>query len=165
MMANAWMDRVDQYLNLLQQCVEDLNEALDNTRMGTTSLESHQIGTGTDELSSCLKQLELLIADRKRLLDADDAPLRGVSLRDVLNRSHDQGAAALAERCHQLSRSVDLSRERAVSLFVCQFHLGDLSQHLLAILRSGADHCETYENGKSEVKRNDSGGSVFNKAA
>ncbi len=164
-MTKPWITRVDEYLNSLEQCVEELNDALDNTRMGTTQVEPQQIGGGTEQLTQCLEHLESLIAERKQLLDADDAPLRGVTLRDVLNRSIETGAAALADRCHQLSRSVELSRERAVSLFVCQFHLGDLSQHLLAILRSGADLGETYQQGKSEVKRNETGGSVFNKAA
>jgi len=164
-MANSWLERVDEYLEVLQHCVENLDNALDNTRLGTTTLNTAQVHAGTEHLSECLKELEALIAERRILLDADDAPLRGVSLRDVLNRCSDPGAEKLAARCQQLSRSVDLSRERAVSLFVCQFHLGDLSSHLLALLRSGADHGSTYQRGIAEIKRNDGGGSVFNKAA
>ena len=165
MMNHSWLDRVGEYLDTLSRCNENLNEALDNTRMGTTALDAPAVGTGTAQLSAGLKELEALIADRQRLLDAEDAPLRGVSLRDVLNRSSDPAARAVAERCHQLSRQVDLTRERAVALFVCQFQLGDLSAHLLAILRSGADHGVTYEQGRSDVKRTEIGGSVFNRAA
>lgn len=165
MMMNSWVDRVSEYLDALEQCNEKLNETLDNTRMGATSLDMNSVNAGTDQLTICLKELELLIASRQRLLDADDAPLRGVSLRDVLNRSSHPESKALADRCHKLSRSVDLTRERTVSLFVCQFQLGDLSSHLLAILRSGADHGVTYEQGKSDVKRAEMSGSVFNKAA
>jgi hypothetical protein len=165
MMSNAWIKRVDEYLDSLQNCVEQLNEALDETRVGTTTLDTPKIGGGTDQLSACLKDLERLIAERQQLIDADNAPLRGISLRDILNRCSLPGAATVADRCHQLSRDVDMSRERAVALFVCQFHLGDLSTHLLALLRSGADHGATYQQGKSDVKRNQSGGSVFNKAA
>jgi len=164
-MFNSWMERVGEYLEILQQCIENLDEALDNTRIGTTTLNAPQVGEGTQHLSKCLEELESLIAERKVLLDADDAPLRGVSLRDVLNRCMDPDAERLAARCQQLSKSVDQSRERAVSLFVCQFHLGELSSHLLALLRSGADHGSTYQRGIAEIKRNDGGGSVFNKAA
>ena len=164
-MHNSWLERVDEYLDVLQNCVENLDDALDNTRLGTSTLNTTQVGEGTAHLSECLKELEALIAERKVLLDADDAPLRGVSLRDVLKRCIDPGAEKLAQRCQQLSNSVDLSRERAVSLFVCQFHLGDLSSHLLALLRSGADHGATYQRGIAEIRRNDGGGSVFNKAA
>lgn len=164
-MMNSWMDRVSEYLNALEQCNERLNDALDNTRMGATSLDTPLVSESTGRLTDCLKELESLIADRQHLLDADDAPLRGVSLRDVLNRSSDSQAPMLAQRCHQLSQAVDLTRERTVSLFVCQFQLGDLSAHLLAILRSGTDHGVTYEQGKSDVKRTEMSGSVFNKAA
>ena len=164
-MSSTWVERVDEYLHALQQCVEKLDESLDNTRMGTTTLNAPQVSDGTHHLSECLKELESLIADRKVLLDADDAPHRGVSLRDVLNRCSDPGAYRLAGRCEKLSRSVDLSRERAVSLFVCQFHLSDLSAHLLALLRSGTDHGSTYQRGTSDVNRNGVSGSVFNKAA
>jgi hypothetical protein len=164
-MPASWIDRVDDYLESLQQCVEDLDEALDNTRLGTSTLNTPQVGEGTQHLSRSLEELEALIAERRVLLDADDAPLRGVSLRDVLNRCNVPGANHLASRCQRLSKSVDMSRERAVSLFVCQFHLGDLSSHLLSLLRSGTDHGSTYQRGMSDVKRNDAGGSVFNKAA
>jgi hypothetical protein len=164
-MQSSWMDRVSQYLDSLQTCVENLNDALDETRVGTTSLNSKQVGQGTDELSACLQDLERLIAERTQLLSADDVPFAGVSLRDILNRCPDPSAAPLADRCAKLSRDVDLSRERAVALFVCQFHLSDLSSHLLALLRSGADHGSTYERGKSDVKRPGIAGSVFNKAA
>jgi hypothetical protein len=165
MMSQSWLERVNSYLDSLAQCVEDLNEALDETRVGTTTLDTPKIGNGTEQLSACLKDLERLIADRQQLIDADDAPLRGVSLRDILNRCVLTDAPSVAARCKQLSRDVDLSRERAVALFVCQFHLGDLSTHLLALLRSGADHGATYQRGKTDLKRNEGGGSVFNKAA
>ncbi|MGV3486057.1 MAG: hypothetical protein ACO1RT_16695 [Planctomycetaceae bacterium] len=164
-MTTSWLDRVRAYMDALERCNESLNEALDNTRLGTTSLDTPGMSEATAQLSAGLKELEALIADRKLLLDADDAPLRGVSLRDVLNRCIEPDARALADRCHRLSRAVDLTRERAVALFVCQFQLGDLSSHLLAILRSGADHGVTYEQGKSDVKRTQLSGSVFNRAA
>lgn len=164
-MNHPWMERVTQYLDSLQLCVENLNEALDETRVGTTTLNTKQVGQGTHELTACLQDLERLIAERTQLLSADDVPFAGVSLRDILNRSTDAAAPELAERCARLSRDVDMSRERAVALFVCQFHLGDLSSHLLALLRSGSDQGTTYERGKSEVKRPGIAGSVFNKAA
>jgi len=165
MMNEPWIRRVEEYLDSLQSCVEGLNEALDETRVGSTTLDTPRVGSGTNMLSDSLAKLESLIAQRQMLLDAEDAPLRGVSLRDVLNRCTIAGAAAIAERCHQISRDVELSRERSIALFVCQFHLGDLSTHLLALLRSGADNGSTYQNGKTDVKRDESGGSVFNKAA
>ena len=165
MMNRPWLERVNSYLDSLEECVENLNEALDETRVGTTTLDTPKVGSGTEHLAACLKELERLIADRQQLIDAEDAPLRGVSLRDILNRCVLPDAPSVANRCQQLSRDVDVSRERAVALFVCQFHLGDLSTHLLALLRSGADNGSTYQNGKTDVKRDESGGSVFNKAA
>jgi hypothetical protein len=165
MMVDPWLVRVEDYLKSLAQCVENLDDALDNMRMGTVSLDALRVGSGTDQLSQCLRELETLIAERTNLLEAEDVPLRGVSLRDVLNRCIESEAKSLADECQRLSQAVDLSRERAVALFVCQFHLNEFSAHMLAILRTGADHGTTYEQGKSEVKRVGTGGSVFNKAA
>lgn len=165
MMKSSWIERVGEYLDSLEVCVERLNESLDETRVGTTTLDTTRVGGGTDRLSACLKELERLIAERQQLLEAEDSPMRGVSLRDVLNRCSLDGAATMADRCHRISQDVEMSRERAVALFVCQFHLGDMSTHLLALLRSGADHGSTYERGKTEVKRSEVGGSVFNRAA
>jgi hypothetical protein len=165
MMNQSWMERVSHYLDSLEACVEALNDTLDETRVGTTSLDGEQVGEGTRRLTLCLQDLERLIGERKELLDAEDVPFAGVSLRDILNRSSDPSASELAKRCGKLSHEVDMSRERAVALFVCQFHLGDLSNHLLAILRSGTDHGSTYERGKLETKRAGVAGSIFNKAA
>ncbi len=164
-MMAPWIERVRIYLDLLEQSLVALNDTLDNTRVGTTTLNSIAVEESTAVLTSCLQELEKAIAQRQELLDAEDVPVRGVSLRDVLQRCHESGADELTERCHRLSHDVDASRERAVSLFVCQFHLSDLSSHLLAIMRSGEDHGVTYQRGKTEVKRSGPSSSVFDKAA
>ncbi len=164
-MTHPWLDRVAQYLDLLQQCIEKLNETMDETRLGTTQLNAPSVESSTVVLTRCLEELERLIADRQLLLHDPEAPLSGVSLRDVLNRCGLAGSDGLAVRCQKLSNDVDLSRERAVALFVCQFHLGEMASHLLGILRNGGDFGATYERGKSEIKRSGSGSSIFNKAA
>jgi len=112
MMQNDWMRRVSEYLDSLQSCVETLNEALDETRVGTMTMEALRVSDGSGQLASGLVTLEERIAARQLLLDADDAPIRGVSLRDVLNRCQLSAAPLLADRCHALSREMELCRER-----------------------------------------------------
>ncbi len=166
MMADkSWLTRVNEYLDELEVCVEAMNDALDNTRMGTMNVHMPTVGDGTAHLTECLAALERLIAQRQQLLEAPDVPVTGLTLRDVLNRCILENANVVADRCHQISRSVELTRERAVSLFVCQFHLNELSTHLLALLRTGADHGATYQSGQMDANRTAPTTSVFNRAA
>ncbi len=162
---NDWAARVSDYLDQLQSCVERLDDALDEMRMGTKRLEISQVDQSHQDLAAALKNLELLIADREDLIHADDAPAQGITIREILGKQDDDFSQSLSQRCMRISKDVDASRERAVTLFVCQFHLADLSQSLLALLRGTPSRQATYDNASDVRRPTDMGGSILNKSA
>ncbi len=162
---NGWTERVSDYLDQLQGCVERLDDALDEMRMGTSRLEMIQVDQSQQHLAAALRDLELLIAAREDLIRASDAPALGMTIREILSKQEDAISRSLSKRCLVVSKNIDASRERAVALFVCQFHLADLSQSLLSLFRGTTGIQTTYEN-MSDVRRpTDMGGSILNKSA
>lgn len=162
---NGWTTRVSDYLDQLEDCVERLNDSLDEMRTGTKQLEIGQVDQSRHRLAAALKDLELLIATREDLIRAADAPTQGMTIREILGKQGDDFSQSLAQRCKQISKDVDASRERAVALFVCQFHLADLSQSLLALLRGTPSRQSTYDNASDVRRPADMGGSILNKSA
>jgi len=163
--SHPWIDRVADYLDQLEFCVTRLNSALDEMRLGTKQLKLPQLESAHSSLSNALRDLESLIAAREGLIHADDVPYTGASIREILGHSTDILSRELNRRCIRLSKDVDLSRERAVSLFVCQFHLADLSENLLALLRGAPGPRATYSNGQDVRRPATMGGSILNKSA
>jgi len=164
-LAPPWIDRVADYLDQLEFCVERLNTALDEMRLGTKQLQLPQLESAHTQLSDALRDLESLIAAREGLIHADDVPNPGLSIREILGVATDLLSRELSRRCIRLAKDVDLSRERAVSLFVCQFHLADLSENLLALLRGTPGPRSTYSNGQDVRRPATMGGSILNKSA
>ncbi|HBJ35122.1 MAG TPA: hypothetical protein DDZ51_10285 [Planctomycetaceae bacterium] len=162
---DLWTTRVSDYLDQLQSCVERLDESLDEMRMGTKRLEISQVDQSHQELAAALEDLESLIAAREELIRADDAPGPGMTIRDILATQDDEFSQSLVQRCSRISKDVDASRERAVALFVCQFHLADLSQSLLSIMRGTPGRQTTYNNASDVRRPTDVGGSILNKSA
>lgn len=163
-MPNGWTERVSDYLDQLQNCVERLDDALDEMRVGTRRLEMNQVNQSHVHLAAALEDLESLIAEREDLIRATDAPASGITIREILAKQDDLFSKTLSQRCQRVSKDIDASRERAVALFVCQFHLADLSQSLLSLLR-GTPGRATYDNASDVRKPTDVGGSILNKSA
>ena len=161
----SWASRVSEYLDKLQNCVERLDDALDEMRMGTKRLAMSQVDQSHVNLAAALEELELLIAAREDLIRAEDTPGLGMTIRDILANQNDNFSQSLSQRCQKLSQDIDTSRERAVALFVCQFHLADLSESLLTLLRGAPGHRATYGNASDTRRPADIGGSLLNKSA
>ncbi len=161
----AWHQRVATYLDQLQSCIEQLNDSLYEMRAATTSMALPQLETSQHQLVKTLADLESLIAVRQELISAVDAPGPGLSLRDILNGASGSSSDALAARCKTLAEEVELSRERAIAVFVCQFHLSDLSEHLITLLRGVPRPNATYENGGHARRPPASSGSLLNQSA
>lgn len=162
---SGWALRVSDYLDKLQDCVEKLDEALDDMRMGTKRLAITEVDQSQLRLAAALEELEQLIAAREVLIRAEDAPSMGITIRDILAKQTDAYSKALLQRCQKTSKEIDNSRERAVALFVCQFHLADLSESLLTLLRGAPGPRATYGNASDTRRPADMGGSILNRSA
>lgn len=163
--SSDWTDRVSDYLDQLEGCAVRLDDALDEMRLGSRRIEMDQLDQAHQSLANALGELESLIAAREELIHADDAPGPGNSIRDILKNQRDDVSKAIAERCHRVSRGLETSRERAIALFVCQFHLAELSQSLLSLFRGDTGHLLTYCNGAEARRPTASGGNLLNKSA
>ena len=111
-----------------------------------------------------------MVAQRESLLCDDDAPQRGASLAEKLRASVDFESHELASRCDLITRSLADSHHRAVSLFVCQFHLAELSNEIVGIL-SGTLASATYgpqgttsQEPGTHARSAGGGGGLFNEA-
>ena len=94
------------------------------------------------QVSEHLAVLEDLVARREELLKSCDAPQRGHSLTEKL-QSMEEDHGPLLERFDQVSRLVAEVNHRAVSLFVCQFHLAEFGNQLIRIV-AGEEAIGTY---------------------
>lgn len=164
-LAASWHQRVAVYLDDLQLCLNRLNESLYAMRAATSAMALPPLETSQRQVAKALADLEGLIATRQNLISASDAPGPGISLHDILSNAGDTVSDELAARCGRIATEVELSRERAVAIFVCQFHLSDLTGHLLMLLRGGSSPSATYDNAGSTRRPGTSSGSLLNQSA
>lgn len=163
----AWSQRVAHYVEELAGTAVAINEILDETRVGTTSMKTEEVNRSTAELAAAIDTLEELISQREKLLRDEDAPERGFSLSEKLLHSRRIEDARLAKRCGEVAQAIQDAHHRAVALFVCQHHLAQLQPELLQ--RLGAlDFTTTYQppgEANRRPPRRDEGGRLFNEAA
>lgn len=161
----AWRERVGGYLTRLSEVNETIDLILDETRVGTVNVDSDEVERSRAELTEAIGRLEEMLTRREELLTDPAAPKKGITLRDKLRSTRHIDDARLLNRCDQISAAIELTRERSLALFVCQFHLASLGEDLINLL-SGASGPATYQAGGSIAKRDQSsGGGLFNEAA
>ncbi len=155
-----WEQRVTSYFGLLEESVSKLNDVLEKTKVDTQAGDAGGVDEANVELALAIDQLQLRIAEREDLLTAEDAPQVGATLVEKL-RSDAQ--FELADRGEAIGHAVDMANHRAVSLFVCQYHLADLTGEILRLM-SGATAPPTYDSsGNQQASGGD--GMLFNEAA
>lgn len=160
-----WVGRVEHYVETLDQLSERIDLILDDTRMGTLGAKEQQINESTQQLQIALAQLEEMVAKRDELLRADDAPKGGATLTEKLKSTFHIDDARLARRCEEVSGKVKLTHERATALFVCQFHLADLTSDILKTI-SGSQTPDTYKKDSAGSQHRPTGqGGLFDEAA
>ncbi|KAA1259522.1 hypothetical protein LF1_20560 [Rubripirellula obstinata] len=160
-----WISRVEHYVETLDQLSEKIDLILDETRMGTLGAKSQEINESTAQLEVALVELEAMVAKRDDLLRATDAPENGTTLTEKLKSTFHIDDARLARRCEEVSEKVKLTHERATALFVCQFHLADLTSDLLKTI-SGSQTPETYKKDSAGSQHRPTGqGGLFDEAA
>lgn len=161
----TWLNRVEHYVETLDQLSERIDLILDETRVGTLGVKDQQISESTVQLQVALAELEEMVAKRDDLLRRADAPVDGTTLTEKLKSTFHIDDARLAKRCEQVSEKVKLTHERAMALFVCQFHLADLTSDILKTI-SGSQTPDTYQKDSSGSKHRPTGqGGLFDEAA
>jgi hypothetical protein len=161
-MDQSWFDRVAEYLDGLQSCAQSIDLILDQTRVHTVGLDPAEVQRSTDDLAHAIKDLEGKTAQRDELLRAPDAPPTGSTLTEKLRGSNRVDHEKLATRCDQIAGTIEMANLRAVSLFVCQYNLLDVSKQIIRLL-SGVSTPPTY--GEETDRDAASGGTLFNEAA
>ena len=172
----SWTNRVEVYVERLTELTTALDERLDEVRMLPLASRRLAVADGSEaapipidpeqspevaEVAELVKRLEGFVAQREELLCAEDAPEVGLTLSEKLLGTHRIEDARLAMRCREASEQIQTTHHRAVSLFVCQFHLANFGSELLQIL-SGGPEGSTYGPGKPSRGH---GGGLFNDAA
>ena len=144
----AWIARIGDYLDQLEQTVGAIDEFLQKTDVDTSAGNPDELEQSTARLTSMLAELESKIGERSELLRADDAPPEGNTLAQKLRQCPDTLAAALAERCDLLGRRISLVHQRSISTFVCQYHLAEFSGELVRLI-AGEEPQATYDTSDS----------------
>ena len=160
-----WTSQVENYVETLDQLAERIDLILDDTRVGTLAIKSKQIDESTVQLQVALAELEGMVAKRDDLLRLPEAPQDGTTLTAKLKSTFHIDDARLAKRCEEVSQRIKLTHERAVALFVCQFHLSDLTSDILKTI-SGSQTPDTYKKDSLGSQHRQTGqGGLFDEAA
>lgn len=160
-MADNWSERVSDFVDRLEALTDQVGALLEQTGIDTAAVNASEVERSMGPLRSALAGLQELVAERQQLLAAADAPQPGLSLMEKLRSTGRLDDASLARRCQRLAGRITDVHQRAMSIFVCQFHLAELSEDLVRLI-SGAGLPRTY--GPSSQPGPAAGG-LFNKSA
>jgi hypothetical protein len=154
--SHTWIREVQGYVEKLGSSADQLDRLLKQCRVDTENVETTKLQVVVQQVSEHLAVLEDLVARREELLELSDAPQRGHTLTEKLE-SMEEDHGPLLERCNQVSRLVADVNHRAVSLFVCQFHLAEFGNQLIRIV-AGEEATGTYSVDGSEPDPGPGGG-------
>jgi hypothetical protein len=161
-MSETWHTRVRVYVDQLEQISKAIESILEQTKVETTEVDTDQVEQSTVRLEHALAELEERIAQRESLLKARDAPVAGLTLTEKLKSTLHIDDAHLARRCEDVAAMIASTNQRAVALFVCQYHLSEFSTEVVRLL-SGNSIQSTY--GPSSSIHAGTSGSLFNESA
>ncbi len=151
--------RVESYVDQLQVLVDEVENLLIETKVDSSRQEPTVVKQSTEQLYVRLDDLEQSVAQRDTLLRADDAPQAGITLIEKLTHS---GNSDLADQAKSVAQRIKQCHERSMSVFVCQFHLSNLTTDLVRLL-TGAEQTMTYSRG--DVEATVPQGGLFNESA
>lgn len=155
----SWNDRVADYVSQLEQVVDEIDLCLQEHPVDSGQQTPADREGSSRYLQSRLAALETKVAQREALLRAADAPSAGLTIIQKLNMT---GNKRLADRADQVAERIQDTYQRSVSLFVCRFHLSNLTSDLVRIM-TGGDYPATY-GGIDQSVQTPPGG-LFNEAA
>ncbi len=158
-MSLVWNQRVSVYLDKLETATESIDLILDDMHLSTKNVDSEKLAASTQALMQSIETLANLIQQREVLLRDTDSPQHGTTLVDKLLSTHQSEDARIARRCQKIAGTVETTHHRAMSIFVCQYHLAVLSSDLVRML-SGERTPPTYAKRQASHR-----GGLFNEAA
>ena len=164
----TWHQRISDDVARLERVADSIESILSKSKVSTAELDHRGVTAESRELIEAVGKLETLVAERESLLLDAEAPAHGTTLLEKLRASHPDRDNALVSRAKRISEMVAVSHQRALSLFVCQFHLASYTSDVVRML-SGTDTPPTYRAssnvyGKSQPEQT-GGGRLFNDAA
>jgi len=162
-MAQSWHDRVKEYVDELEAAAKQIDALLHKCRIDTENVQSDEVQSTMQRLTTQLAALENMVVKREELLESDEAPSRGHTLTEKLQTTRSSEDARLAKRCGDVAHLVADVNHRAISIFICQYHLAEFGNQLIRIV-AGEEAKPTYkmDGGKEDHGR---GGGLFNEAA
>ncbi len=155
----SWIQRVETYIDQLQDLVEQLQVILRTAQVDSRDQGPQAVQASTQRLREQLDALEQKVAQRDQLLRSNDAPASGLTLIQKLSDANQTDLAAHADR---VAEQVTKAHQSSMSLFVCQYHLSNLTTDLVRLL-TGAEQTTTYS-GTGATAPLPQGG-LFNKSA
>ena len=161
-MSDRWRTQVATYVDQLEEIANSIDSILAQTLIDTTQVECEQVDQSTTQLQEALIRLEEKIAQRDELLKSPDAPQQGISLTEKLKGTRNIDDARLARRCEQVAALIASTNDRAISLFVCQYHLAECSGDIVRLM-SGNTLPATYDPSQRHPPR--ASGGLFNESA
>ncbi len=171
----VWLNRVEAYIDDLELAADGLARQMkqmkvDQVPASKTGSEMQagidgslavSVNAATERLAACLSELEGKVAQRELLLRAADAPQAGLTLSEKLEGVRDPRGRGLHQRCELISEMMADINNHALSLFVCQFHLANLTDDVVRLM-AGVPEPTTYGNSN---KPETLGGNLFNESA
>lgn len=155
----SWTKRVERYVDQLQELVDEVDRILTETNVDSARQDPAVLQQLTERLYGQLEALEQKVAARDELLRAADAPESGMTLTEKLRHSNH---AELAQRADHVAHRIADVHGQSMSIFVCQFHLSNLTMDLVRML-TGAEQTTTY--GGVQVEASTPQGGLFNESA
>lgn len=161
---STWTEQVTEYVGEVIATTTSVEKTLDESRIATGEMESDTIKQATAKLETLVHHLQALVMRREELLQHPDAPQEGSTIWEKLLSTRRIEDARLAKECEQAQKKLMSTHDRATALFVCQYHLADLTGEVTAILTRDS-RTTTYDKSGTVDRRGPSGGGLIDEAA
>lgn len=161
--SKVWSDQVSRYVEDLSILVDQIDSQLDDLRLSTIEAGPSKIEPSLIRLAEGLQQLENMVVRRETLLRDQFAPPSGLTLSEKLLSTRILDDSRLARRCGEVASAVAMVNTRATSLFVCHYHLHEITAEMVRTV-TGDKRSQTYGRGGDDELSPPSGG-IFDDAA
>ena len=159
----AWVTAVENYLDQLGRSVERLDTLLSELRLSVMQTPDEKLASSLVAVTETVQRMESLLAGREELLTAANAPAVGSTLREKLIAVANVRAARTAAEAEQLSGRVSTVHGKAMSLFVCGFHLTQWASHMVRVHTQTVNQPTYDRDGRSD--QDPRSGGIFEDAA